>query len=566
MKRRARFFIKKILPAPIYSNTVVVEDAMGAECKVNNKLELEDTIDRMKMYDEGYRFDNFEPPLTEDEKKLSDRMDETRIKINRVARDDFVASNYPPANPFYKVKKYIDNQSSFGVDTVIDLKEVFFKMPKGGNLHIHSSATYNVEKFIDDLVKMYPKGIHVLSEDYKNSSGTYLKGTLFRFKEDTLEKQIPICFRPLSAVIAQDSAKKELIKLLTFTDDTDNYIENIGYIWGGFNDIFRRMSLILNIRDIYKMYYRNAFRLLVNDNIDYCELRCGIADTLYDDNNFVINDTPAPRINIDIDDPEFIKLLKDAYRDVVEEVGKENFQLKLILTANRGKNKIGNAIGKMKLTKGWIENPYINSNPYPLEGVNDSKFIIGFDLVSEEDAGTKTKEFVDALYDEGCQHLLKDVPLYLHDGESNRYDDDNLFTAYLIGTERIGHGLNLFRYKYLQDMVKINHNALEICPISNQVLRYIADVRIHPLYGYLNSGLDCVIASDDPQIFGNDGLTYDYWMAYTGSNMDLRSVKKLIKNSYIYSGMNTTERTIMMNRWEEKWKKYIEEFKRKYWN
>lgn len=561
MSNKKRYFMNKVIPVPYYPKTEkAINNLFVSESKVSSKQELEETIERMKMYDEGYRFDNYEPHLTDDEQMLSDKMNETRLKINCVISSDAEAKRYPPANPFYEVKKYIDNQRELGVDTGVNLKEVFYKMPKGGNLHIHSSATYNVEMFIMDLVKMYPNEIYVLTEDFMNKSGEYLRGTLFKFEKDSLENPIPNAFKLLSDFI-QGEGKKELVKLLSFTDDTDGYIEDIGYIWGGFNKIFKRISLILNVRNIFKMYYKNAFMLLVKDNIDYCELRCGIADTLYDNHNYVVENRNSPMPNIDIKNPEFIKLLKDAYVEVVDEVDKGDFQLKLILTAKRGdmndSRAIGKAIGKMKLTKEWMDDSCINSNPIPLAEVSDSKFIIGFDLVSEEDTGITTKKFVDALYENGCEKLLKDVPLYLHDGESNRYDDDNLYTAYLIGTERIGHGLNLFRYRYLQDMVRVNHNTLEVCPISNQVLRYISDTRIHPIYGYLNSGLECVIASDDPQIFGNDGLTYDFWIAYTGSDMDLKAVKKLIKNSYIYSGMNEAEKKIMMGRWEQKWNKFI---------
>lgn len=555
-------FMKKVLPVPeIKEQRGASNDVLLGECKVSSKQELEDTVNRMKMYNEAYRFDNYEPQLSKDELTLSDKMNDSRMAINAVIKNDVDARKYPPANPFYAVKQYIDDQSKLISGDYINLKDTFEKMPKGGNLHIHSSATYNMEKFLDDLDNAFPGEIFALENDYNTTSGSYLRGTLFRFNKATLKKSIPSVFVPLTSILGSAEAKRKLVQLYTLADNSDYYIDHIGYIWGGFNDIFSRVGMILNIREVFKLYYTEAFKLLIKDNLDYCELRCGIADTLYDDHNFVVNGEASPKSNMNEDDPEFIKILKDSYVKAASTAGEDGFQLKLILTANRGKEKIPSAIKKMELTKKWMDNKDINKNPLLLKGIadTDSSFIIGYDLVSEEDVGSTTKEFVDALYDAGKEALLNEVPMYLHDGESNRFDDDNLYTAYLVGTERIGHGLNLYRYKYLQDMVKQNQNTLEVCPISNQVLRYIADIRIHPIYGYLNSGLNCVICSDDPQIFCNDGLTYDFWEAYTGSDMDLRAVKKLIKNSYIYSGMSEAEKNIMLANWEKKWDLFIKD-------
>ncbi len=563
MAKEMIHFMKKLLPVPeIEENNLkgVREDELLGECKVSSKKELEDTVNRMKMYNEAYCFDNYEPQMSNDEATLSKNMDSSRRAINAVIKSDVEARKYPPANPFYAVKQYIDDQSQLISGDYINLKDTFLKMPKGGNLHIHSSATYNMDKLLDDLDKLFPGEIYALLNDYSTVSGKYLRGTLFRFNKSTLKKSIPSVFQPLTSILGSVEARRELVQLYTLADNSNYYIDHIGYIWGGFNDIFSRVGMILNIRDVFKIYYTEAFKLLIKDNVDYCELRCGVADTLYDDHNFVINQEPSPAPNMDENDPEFIKILKASYMEAAKTTVEDGFQLKLILTASRGREKIPSAIKKMELTKKWMNDPAINKNPLPLKGISNSKFIIGYDLVSEEDVGSTTKEFVDALYDAGKENLLNEVPMYLHDGESNRFDDDNLYTAYLVGTERIGHGLNLYRYKYLQDMVKQNQNTLEVCPISNQVLRYIADIRIHPIYGYLNSGLNCVICSDDPQIFCNDGLTYDFWEAYTGSDMDLRAVKKLIKNSYIYSGMSEAEKNIMLANWEKKWDSFIKDF------
>ena len=64
---------------------------------------------------------------------------------------------------------------------------------------------------------------------------------------------------------------------------------------------------------------------------------------------------------------------------------------------------------------------------------------------------------------------------------------------------------------------------LEVCPISNQALRYVSDPRLRPARGFLQRGLQGVLGSDDPAICGSTGLTDDYWMACTAWGLDLRS-------------------------------------------
>ena len=95
-------------------------------------------------------------------------------------------------------------------------------------------------------------------------------------------------------------------------------------------------------------------------------------------------------------------------------------------------------------------------------------FVIGFDLAGEEDKGNTTLFYLNnwlSLSKKDCN-----MPFYFHDGERN-------------------------------------------WP-SNQLLRFIHDIRIHPASEYLNRGIQCVISSDDPHIFGYEGLSYDFWEAF----------------------------------------------------
>ncbi|MBP5221811.1 MAG: hypothetical protein J6Z35_01455 [Lachnospiraceae bacterium] len=560
-------YFSKLLPVPenqeasnLFKST---SRSLGKECKIQSKTDLANTLSQMKIYNQAQSFDNFEPALSDREIPVSQAMSALRDQINNTAAITADAKSYPPANPFYAVKELLDKEGS----TANQLLTYFKQMPKGGNLHIHTSASYNMRNFIIDLCNRYKENIYMLNKDIEAvDKKTYSQYSLVYFEQSPAPGDNR--FIRLADYVSNIGNLERLIQLYTLTDNTNGYIDAIPYIWTGFNKIFGLIDSILKVPNIYVLYYTRSFQMLMADGIDYCELRAGVTDTFYVNYDFMLNGEDPKIIKGDDDtDPYFITLLKQAYTDALpkksaNELDPSAFQLKLVLTANRSgdEKKVQSAIDKMKKTRTWMQNPKVNSNPNPLPGVNgeDSKFILGFDLVSEEDNGLSTKGFVDKLFDSNNEDLLYSVPLYLHDGESNRYDDDNLYTAYLVGSERFGHGLNLYRSAYLEELVKANQNTLEVCPISNQVLRYIPDIRIHPVYEYLSNGVRCVIASDDPQIFGNDGLSYDFWMLYASGTLDLRAVKCLIKNSYRYSGMNADEAKFMLNQWESKWNRFID--------
>jgi adenosine deaminase CECR1 len=98
-----------------------------------------------------------------------------------------------------------------------------------------------------------------------------------------------------------------------------------------------------------------------------------------------------------------------------------------------------------------------------------------------------------------------------------------------------------------------------VCPISNQILSYVADLRLHPAERYIRHGVVCTLSSDDPGIFGNDGLSYDFWEAAMSWELGLAELKRLARNSIEYSAMTRPERKRALRAWEAKWKTFIDE-------
>lgn len=127
--------------------------------------------------------------------------------------------------------------------------------------------------------------------------------------------------------------------------------------------------------------------------------------------------------------------------------------------------------------------------------------IVGYDLVMEEDKYKQMIELVEVLLkkDKFEEEYKIKLPFVFHGGESIKYlENSNLFDLILLKTKRIGHGLNLIKHSYLMDNIREKHIAIEINPLSNQLLDYVYDLRLHPGITFHNFGLKIVINPDDP--------------------------------------------------------------------
>lgn len=118
---------------------------------------------------------------------------------------------------------------------------------------------------------------------------------------------------------------------------------------------------------------------------------------------------------------------------------------------------------------------------------------------------------------------------------SHGYSSDlNLFDAILMNATRIGHAFSLYKHPVLMQVVKQRNICLEVCPISNQVLKLVDDLRNHPATIYSAINMPMVIASDDPGFWGATGISYDMYyalMSFTSADAGLAYVKKLALNS-----------------------------------
>lgn len=191
----------------------------------------------------------------------------------------------------------------------------------------------------------------------------------------------------------------------------------------------------------------------------------------------------------------------------------------------------------------------------------------------------KTKKFPEL---EGNKRIEL-LRFFLHDGESMEIitgENDNAITGPICSRHRLGHGFKMgtdknyngtaacirnkgkciadyILYGCSTDVKKndqkypvvleseqykrqdgIAEPVIELCPISNQLLGYIPDLATHPAKKLVKDGIFAVISNDDPQIFDNPGLSYDYLMAYVNEILKYDELKMSVFLGYFYREMS----------------------------
>lgn len=96
----------------------------------------------------------------------------------------------------------------------------------------------------------------------------------------------------------------------------------------------------------------------------------------------------------------------------------------------------------------------------------------------------------------------------------------------ILGVDRIDHGNNAIQDIELVRRIARDKLALTMCPLSNQRLKSIPDLKRHQLRDFMNAGVIVTINSDDPAYFG--GYVNENYLAISEalqlSECDLRAL------------------------------------------
>uniref|UniRef100_A0A2K5JMA0 Adenosine deaminase 2 n=1 Tax=Colobus angolensis palliatus TaxID=336983 RepID=A0A2K5JMA0_COLAP len=177
----------------------------------------------------------------------------------------------------------------------------------------------------------------------------------------------------------------------------------------------------------------------------------------------------------------------------------------------------------------------------------------------DEEWSVKTYQEVAQKFVETHHEFIGIKIIYSDDWQGTSIDK-NILDALMLNTTRIGHGFALSKHPAARAYSWKKDIPIEVCPISNQVLKLVSDLRNHPVAALMAIGHPMVISSDDPAMFGAKGLSYDFYEAFMGiggMKADLRTLKQLAMNSIRYSSLLETEKNTFMEIWKKRWDKFI---------
>jgi len=415
-----------------------------------------------------------------------------RLLALRKAEQERVGTYFPPAHSFLRDETKRLIESS-------PLLEVMRRLPKGGILHLHGAAGGDFRWLIAHAT--YRPDCYVFTGEGQSP----VRGTLRLFAEPPGGD-----WRSVAALRAQaEDAKafdEELYQSITLGEE-DRAAPDI---WDEFTNCFRRAWLLFDDPELRAGHWRRMLDLLEGENVQYVEFRGWPADDA---------------------------VVADARRRGPD------FAVKFIPVSGRRSSREG---AKSQLEKTLAERG------------RDPGLVAGFDLVEEEDESHGTLFFVEEILAARREAERRgfSLPLFLHSGETNRAQSENLDDALLLGAERIGHGLALVRHPLLMEMARERGVAIEACPISNQVLGYVPDLRSHPAVAYINAGIPVVLAPDDPGLTRHT-FSHDFYEAFMAWELDLRELKQLAMSSLVHSAMDPREKQRALAAWQTRWAAFV---------
>lgn len=117
------------------------------------------------------------------------------------------------------------------------------------------------------------------------------------------------------------------------------------------------------------------------------------------------------------------------------------------------------------------------------------------------------------------------------------------------------------KHPVLYSAVKSRDIAVEISPISNQVLELVWDLRNHPGSFFISQNIPIVICNDDPGFWNAKALSYDFYyaiMSLAPQTAGLKTLKQLVWNSIKYSTLQPTEHQRAFASLQAQWDHFIE--------
>jgi len=442
--------------------------------------------------------------LSQAEKTANDTL--LRLRKREMQR---TAALFPPARSFLAAKADIDASP---------LMDIFRRMPKGAILHAHPGAIQDLHWLIANATYL-PHCYLYAGPDGESA----VNGALAFFVHPPDARWKPVQ-NLRNAATNRVEFDERLYRSITLGPDNLARPD----VWAQFENCWSRVSAIESYAPVSREFTRRELEAAAAENVQVLELRAFLSGPTDLEGHAAGGDAAVTQ-----------------YREVLAEVRKQHpdFQLKLI--ASRERSASPRQIGE------YLREALRLRKLYP-------DLVVGFDLVNEEDRSHTLIDFLDQWLniDREARAAGIALPYFFHAGESNWDDNGNLFEALLLHSQRIGHGLALAKHPLLLERVRDRKIAVEVCPISNQVLGYVPDLRNHPALFWMRDGVPVTLNPDDPGMM-QATFSHDFYVAFMAWGLDLADLKQLAMNSLRYSSLSDDEKTMAIATWTVRWNEFI---------
>ncbi|PHH91253.1 hypothetical protein CDD83_1170 [Cordyceps sp. RAO-2017] len=413
------------------------------------------------------------------------------------------------------------------------LWKIVQRMPKGALLHAHLTAMLPFSILLEAIVHT-PGMVVSATHSLYSEEGRHNASVRFFHVNTTVKAGAPLSssdYVPGTPVHVEDAVaafpggKDSFIayvksKMVLTPEESVRHELGVDQIWRNFQTAFGPAGKLLTYEPIVRTFYRQLFERLVDDGVSWVEIRAGGS------NRRLVHDGQQ-----DVD-PDL-----DVWWHVMQE------EMTKFKATPKGKRFSGARVIWADF-RGLKQEPLTKSMKLALERkVKFPDLFSGYDVVAQEDPGRTLADMAPELlwFQEQANNMNVSMPFFFHAGETlgdGNSTDLNLFDALLLRTRRIGHGFSLYKHPKLIDEVVENAVMVEVCPISNEVLRLATDILHHPLPAMVAHGVPTAISNDDPAVLGQDaaGVSYDFYQVIQGfDNIGLAGLGALAHNSLRWS-------------------------------
>ncbi|KAK7033986.1 hypothetical protein VNI00_012415 [Paramarasmius palmivorus] len=510
--------------------------------------------DELIRADRASRLDHLRASLLPAEQEA----DQVIRRIRAIEANSIWTADYPSIPHPFPGMEFLTGRT---IIVQTKLFNILSKLPKGALLHAHLDGTVNVSVLLELALKH--SAIHVCATEPisdKNFTSALPQFKAFAASElsdvGNVVGLTDATYRPSSWIPIQRARElfhadlggpegfdRWVTRSLTIDPSEAYGTHNTSTkIWSKFQTTFMVASPLVRYEPILIEYIRQFIVSSIEDGISYVEPRV----------NFMYKSIISAD-GQEIPHRQLVVIFDRVVREIKEELkrdGKEGFiGARIIYTTVRFCDN--------EELEWYLQDCIALKKEFP-------HLIAGFDLVGHEDVLKPLIYYAETLlrFKQMQKEAGVEIPFIFHAGETlgdGTMADTNLYDAILMGTKRIGHGFSLVKHPKLLEICKERDIAVEVCPISNEILRLTSSMSTHPLPILLNNGIHVALCSDDPSVFGNMGLTFDYFQVLAASELTgLIQLGEMAKDSIKYSTLDAKEKQEALVLWQKQWETFLE--------